>query len=209
MDSKIVFPEIEGVDWAYALHKMQSEKMLFEATRDFCALNEAEAMTLERSLNQMLSGGEASLEEYRIKVHSMKSSAALIGAMSVSSLAKALEYAAKEKNMSVITCVTPFFLREWRRLKERMKDMFAEKEGKKKVPDYYLLVEYLKLLKASAADMDIDTSDEIVRQMHSFCYPEGEAERVEELSLAVAEIDADRIMALSEELEELFLQNMI
>ena len=207
MDSEIVFPEMDGIDWDYALYKMKNEKLLFESAKDFYQLNEAEAMTLERFLERLLSGDGAVLSDYRIKVHSMKSSAALIGAMSVSALARALEYAAKEENVSVITSVTPFFLNEWRGLKKKMQKMFPEKEKGKKAPDYFLLLEYLKLLKSAIADMDIDTSDEIIRQMQVFQFDDVTGKKVEELSLAVTEIDAAHTTAVSEELEELFLQN--
>lgn len=207
MDSEIVFSEIDGVDWDYALYKMKSEKLLFEAAKDFYQLNEAEAMTLERFLERFLSGDQMVLSEYRIKVHSMKSSAALIGAMSVSALARVLEYAAKEEQIPVIRCVTPFFIDEWRGLKKKMQKMFLEKGKEKKAPDYFLLLEYLKLLKSAIADMDIDTSDEIIRQMQVFQYDGETGKRVEELSLAVAEIDAGHTIAIADELEELFMQD--
>lgn len=58
------------------------------------------------------------LRQYCIKVHSMKSSAALIGAMGLSGMALTLEKAANEGNVTVVKQISPFFLNEWNRYKE-------------------------------------------------------------------------------------------
>ncbi|MBR1742622.1 MAG: response regulator [Lachnospiraceae bacterium] len=203
-----VFPEIDGMEWSLALQKMKNAKLLFDTTKDFYDLNEAEAMTLERFLQQLLAGEKNAFGEFRIKVHSMKSSAALIGAMSVSALARVLEHAAAEENKAVIKNVSPYFLQEWRELKQRLKVMFPEESRLKKAPDYFMLLEYLRLLKSAIADMDIDTSDEIIRQLQKFRYSDEEEKQMEALASAVAEINADRTIAIAEGLEENWMQHM-
>ena len=86
--------------------------------------------------------------------------------------------------------------------------MFKEQENIKREPDFFVLLEYLKLLKHAIADMDIDTSDEIIRQMQSFQYSGETGKKMEQLALSVAEIAPERTVLIAEELEMLFMQEM-
>lgn len=207
-ESEISFPDIGGMDWEYARYKMKNDRLLLETAKDFYDLNEAEALTLERFLAQVISGDYVDIGEFRIKVHSMKSSAAVIGAVEVSALARVLENAAAEGNISVIQSVAPYFLREWRELKQGMDGIFPKQEKIKRAPDFFMLVEYLKLLKLAISDMDIDASDEIIYQIKSFRYSGEVEKKVEQLALSVTEIAVDRTVAIAEELEEIFMQEM-
>ena len=54
---------------------------------------------------------------YRIKVHSMKSSANLIGATVIGGMAKLLEDAARRGDLTYIANLHPMFNKEWRSYK--------------------------------------------------------------------------------------------
>lgn len=60
------------------------------------------------------------LRQYRIKVHAMKSSSALVGAMGLSGIALCLEKAAAAGKVDVIRHLSPVFLEEWRSYKEKL-----------------------------------------------------------------------------------------
>lgn len=60
--------------------------------------------------------------QYRIKVHSMKSSANLIGATVIGGMAKLLEDAARREELDYIDKLHPIFNKEWRSYKEKLAD---------------------------------------------------------------------------------------
>ena len=70
------------------------------------------------------------LKQYRIQVHSMKSSAAMIGAMGLNGMALSLEKAANLGSIAVIRDITPIFLEEWNHYKDILEEyLFAGEEA--------------------------------------------------------------------------------
>ena len=61
---------------------------------------------------------EEDFKEYTVLVHSIKSSARMIGAISVSDRAKALESAAKENDIVYLKDIYPKFIKEYLELTE-------------------------------------------------------------------------------------------
>ncbi len=108
-------PQIDGMDWKYALLYTKNVELLWSTVEDFYRLMETDAGLLEQHLR------EADLKQFQIKVHAMKSSAASVGALSLSGIARMLEYAARDGKTDVVEKVTPPFLEEWRRMQELLK----------------------------------------------------------------------------------------
>lgn len=116
----------------YARILNHKPEYLVEVFRDFYEMADVEANCLQRYYDAIFEGesddnSDTSVLEpdianawrqYCIKVHSMKSSAALIGAMGLSGMALTLKKAANEGNVTVIKQISPFFLNEWNRYKE-------------------------------------------------------------------------------------------
>lgn len=120
------FPSVEGIDWEYALLHCEDAEILMGTVQVFCQIADAEAKSLQTLLDTVKDAESAeqceqAMQQYQIKVHSMKSSAALIGAVSVSGVARMLEYAARDYKEETILQVTPVFLQEWEELKNRLK----------------------------------------------------------------------------------------
>lgn len=196
------FPDIEGVDWEYAVFRMGDAGILYETAQDFYEMMTEESETLEHLWNNM--DDAEGLRQYRVKVHAMKSSAAMIGAMSLAGLAKTLEYAARDAHVEKIDHLTPVFLAEWRKMWEKLKIMFPQDENveAKLDMDIMQLREYFKLLQSSMEDMDIDTADEIVRQIQRYRYTEEQDIIIDGLAAAVRNIDVDQTVVLIERLEK-------
>ncbi|MBR3808412.1 MAG: response regulator, partial [Lachnospiraceae bacterium] len=87
-------PAIEGVDWESALMHLPDKELLLETVYDFYSTMSGEADFLQNCYEHL--DEDKMLDGYRIKVHAMKSSAALIGINGLSEKAKALEMAAKD-----------------------------------------------------------------------------------------------------------------
>ena len=131
----------------------------------------------------------------------MKSSAAMIGAMSLSALAKLLEYAARDEKMDVIQRLHPLFIEEWSKMEGNLQEMFPEEKLEKNPPDYKLILEYLQLLKSAIDEMDIDKADEISEKLNSYEYPDEMIFIVEMLDLSVRNIDVEQVTEYANQLE--------
>ena len=185
-------PAIEGIDWNYAMLYTRDKEMLLSTVHDFYQMMDTEAEQLEQFYNKVEYPDD--LKQFRVKVHSMKSSAAMIGAVPLSGIAKLLEDSARAERIDTIQRVTPSFLEEWQHMKERLKPYMQDSQeseiqgGKRKV-DCQMILEYLRLLGNAIRDMDIDTSDEIIKQLNSFRYPKSLDPVLKQLNQAVKNID--------------------
>lgn len=134
------------------------------------------------------------LRQFRIQAHSMKNSAAMAGAVSLAGVARMLEYAARDGRTDVIQNIAPVFLREWRNMKDILKPVTEKEDSKEEgeEPDAALTKEFLRLLENAMEEMDVDTADEIMHQLKRYAYREEAAEAVENLALAVMDLDQER-----------------
>lgn len=200
-------PEIDGIDWQYALLHMEEVGLLKDTVHIFYDMASIERESLD-NLWHILSAsnlegedGKEACRQYRVKVHAMKNSAAMIGAMSLSGIAKTLENAARDEKIDVIFRLHPVFLDEWSNLKEKLKEMFPEKPIEKIEPDYEKILEYLHLLKIAMEEMDIDRADEISEKLNCYDYPEKLTHVVEKLRMSIQNIDAEQVTIYANQLE--------
>lgn len=191
-------PMIEGIDWDYGLMHLRERELLLDTVIDFYRTIDSEADYLEQCYQEIDTNEEA-VNLYRVKVHAMKSSAALIGVMSLSGVAKLLEYAARDGRIDVIRSVTPVFLEEWRSYKEKLKICIPEEE-KHQIEDVSVIVELLDRLRYAMEDMDIDVSDEMMERLRQYEFSEHMQDIIEELGSAVVNLDSDQAIRLAEEL---------
>ena len=207
---KIELPDVDGVDWEYALLHTKDIQVLKDTVKDYYHLIDMEAEELEGFFRQIEKAEDTEnqqtkeiIRQYRVKVHSMKSSAAMIGALSLSGVARMLEYAARDERRDVIINVTPAFLEQWRSYKELLKVCIEEErsETEKAEADFKMLGEFLNLLESAMEDMDIDTADEIIKQIIKFQYPEQILVNIEKLAVAVTNIDSEQVTECVEKLK--------
>lgn len=113
-DNAMNLPDIDGLDWNYGLLHLSDISLLQDTVIDFYKSIDSEADALETYYEGIFHTGNAQeqreadlssnqdrIDLYRIKVHAMKSSAALIGAAPLSGIAKVLEYAARDGKLEV------------------------------------------------------------------------------------------------------------
>ena len=142
------------------------------------------------------------LNSYRIKVHAMKSSAALIGITHLSEKAKALEMAAKDGDKEFICRNTEEYLKEWRSYKEKLSICIKEEE-KEELSDLSIIQEKLDALKEAMDMMDIDMADEIMKELRSYEYSEEISAKIESLGAAVVNLDVDAVNELVDEIRSI------
>lgn len=190
------WPKLEGIDWGYAQLYCKDTALLRDIINQFYRSLEREAVQLEhfeKLLTQAEKADSETLRRFRVQAHSMKNSAAMAGAVSLSGVAKMLEYAARDGEMEVLRSVTPVFMREWRSMKDILKPLAEDNSPAEELetPDKALTEELLKLLKDAMDKMDIDTADRIVQQLERYLYQGEAAQAMENLSLAVTDLDGE------------------
>lgn len=193
-------PEIQGIDWKVASLRLKSQDLIQDAVLDFHKMAGSEAEKLETFLEQISDGMKdkddalvsEAIEQYGIRVHAMKSSAATIGALWLSGTAKLLEDASKNNNTDIIQTVTPTFLEDWQNMIEALKPLCPE-EGTANIPvtdeNREALKDSLAELDNAMADMDVDTADEIIAKLKQYLFPDPLSGLIEKLELAVANLD--------------------
>ena len=133
-DSSENLPPIDGVDWDYALLKLKKISILKNAVKEFVLSSSSEMEKLGGMYDCLVAELESdqddnlldqAYKEYRIQVHAMKSGAATIGAVFASSFARALEYAARDKDGDKICKVMGVFENEWSQVTEQIRETFA------------------------------------------------------------------------------------
>ena len=118
-------PFIDGVDWKHAISRLKTEAVLWDSINSFSDMAKADIKELTDIYEKLNDFKEQdAFDKFRIKVHSMKSNVATIGADHIAGLAKYLEYAAKDYNIDTINNLMPLFESEWNKLKSEIDKAF-------------------------------------------------------------------------------------
>ena len=209
------FPSIDGMDWKAAAIVQPDADALKNTIELFLQLIHVDADALEGYYEQIISCqnslGQCSESEkdeawkqYRVKVHAMKSSAALIGAVALSGVARMLEELAKEQQYESVCAITPVFLQQWKSYEQRLSCFAPQKDEQEKQSfDVGVFVELLPQLDAALEDMDVDTADAIVEKLKSYELPDEVKPLVEQLAAAVMNLDAIEEQAASKQILEI------
>lgn len=224
LNADFEFPEIDGIDWDYALMHIKEPEMLLETIHNFyCAMDQDHDMLLqfleqiqnaetkaqtEESAPVSFDERSEALRQFKVRVHSMKSSSAMIGAISLSGIAKMLEYAARDGRTDILFSVTPFFLEEWHKMKEQLHSLTKKssddnKQDKPKA-DHQMIQPYFPMLEQAMQNLDIDTADGIIQYFEKFQYDETIDPLMEQLSLSVTNLDAEQTSKIIKQLEDIF-----
>lgn len=195
-DEDIELPMMDGVDFAGALLKLQKKKILMQAITGFSKTAKVELNTLSE-LYEKLREEPGAIEDFRIKVHAMKSTAALIGANHVSGLAKYVEYAAKENDLDTIQSLMPVLAKEWIKLKDAIDQAFGLEEPneaaadaeEKAILDGAELKQCLGFLTEAMDSLDVDRADAIMEELNQYQYDEKQHKLLEQLAAFVINLD--------------------
>ena len=98
-------PTLEGFDLNIAMDILQSEEVVQVILIEFDDFLEQIGPKLDKLYSENMS--EEDMKNYRMTVHSLKSSAATVGAMELSELARTQEMAAIDRDQSKVTELHP------------------------------------------------------------------------------------------------------
>ena len=144
---------------------------------------------------------KADWQNYTIKVHALKSSARIIGAVAFGEEAQLLENAGKSGDTEYIRRHHDEFLAKCRSFKAPLAAVCTEDRAEtENLPevDGTLLASIYEEMRTAAEEMDYDCLEAIIGEMAEYRMPEQEAKRWEKLKYAVGQFDYDTIIKLLE-----------
>lgn len=202
-------PEIEGVYWEIALSMLRNRSLLKATVEEFIAFADDQKETLSERFGKLAGAGAAeeaeAFRQYRIQIHSMKTNAAMIGAVGLAEIGKMLEQAARDENRNWINQMTDYFLQKWEELADRLRTHFGRTRENRSVEpvDYEMVRAYLGQLETAADEMDMDAMDTIAEALTAYAYPAEEQQIVDAIAEAVRGVAYDTCLSLVQELGEL------
>ena len=183
-----------GLDAKEAL-KNCGEKELFESlVRDFYYLIDVKTAKLVETMTQ------GKLKEYTVEVHALKNSARLIGAIELSSDFATLENLGNSGSMEEIKGKTPRVLFSLHRYKLLLQPYAEALQGNKKAVSTENLLELLQRMKDAVEVFDIDSVDEVMRELERCEVPKSCTVQMEKLKAYVADVALEDILLLVEEI---------
>lgn len=191
-------PESAEIDWKIGLLHMKEVAMLREIAIDFYKNIDRELELLE-SLIPNLSKKEC-LDRYRIEVHALKSTAASIGAMQVSSFARSLEAAAKANNLGRVASLHPIFTETMYELKCVLKELVKDDTGLDKRIELSEITTILQQLQNSLKEREYDAADECMEKIKAYSYEPKTQQKIDQLDLCVMNLEAENGIAVILEL---------
>ncbi len=197
---QVELPEIEGIDWDYALLHFPDSNMVCQTAIDFYDSIGYECNEIN-NYYKMLDTKSFPIEDYRIKVHAVKSMANTIGATALGGLAKMCEYAARDGQIERIRALTPILLEELELAKQRLQVLTSEVE-KPVLEDMDELFALLEMLKMSIHTNNSEQADNIMKQISSYSYEEALQNRIEQLNLHIVNFEEEEALLAIEELQK-------
>ena len=189
--------EVDGVDYELARTHFADDESLLDMFRMFRGMINDDADELENYYGQTQNG---MFNEYRIKVHSMKNSAATVGIVPLAGMAKVLEDAARNEDIEVITRLHGIFILKWREYYDKLDELCgsssgdSEDDGKRTASDNReVIADLLKRMFTAAQEMDIDLMDSIMKELDDYSFSGEEKEKIHNLRKAVSDFDVDYI----------------
>ena len=191
---------LDEFDWEAAMRVLQDESMLVETLRDFTDF----LPQASDELNLYMDSIEAkeSMDSYRICVHSLKSSAATVGAILLSKLARLLEEAAANQNIDRLRTLHPILMEEIARHCNRLHTIFPENTTTMIKSDEEMLA-YLAMLRGNLEQHELNASDMIVRELVKYAKNRSCQKDVEELKKQVDMLEFEEAVSVS---DRIFMQ---
>ena len=134
---------------------------------------------------------------YTIKVHAMKSSARIIGAVETGEKAQKLETAGKNNDIDFIKANHDEFIKEYLSLKELVMPLFEKPaDVNKPEADDELMKSVYESFAEAAEQQDCDMFDAVYDELREYSIPEKERERWELILEAYQKFDYEKILEL-------------
>ncbi len=133
---------------------------------------------------------------YTIKVHALKSSARIIGAMELSKLAASLEDAGNREDREYMAAYTDKLLSDYEAFKEKLERLNDADDSDKEMISEGKLKEAYAALSDMIPQMDYDAVEMILDQLHEYALPPEDGKKIKELEKMLKMFDWDGMESL-------------
>ncbi|MCR5411179.1 MAG: response regulator, partial [Lachnospiraceae bacterium] len=199
-----ILPPVEGIDWNMALTTATNIRMVRDLVKTFCDTAKRELADLNAYYDKCAMGNdEAALALYRVKVHAMKNSAALVGAPELSEMARALEAAADRKDLIYIRDHHGAYAESYGKIARVLQREVVGSDEEKTMSNGELL-NNLVLAEQALNSYDTLTLNDLMLELGSSSFSGEEMEQlVISLQEAVRDFDKDRFFEVAEKIRGL------
>ncbi|MCR4604846.1 MAG: response regulator [Eubacterium sp.] len=184
--------DIEEIDLDAGIKNGGGKEEFLSILNVFYRTAEAKADELEKYYD------EKDIENFTIKVHALKSSARVIGAMDLSEKARLLEEAGKANDIIYIEENTGELLALYRTITGKLSAFDSEDEKKKEISDASLREAYQTVIEISDS-MDFDLMEGILDDLGQYKLPKEDAETYKTIKSLCLEMDWDGIKNLAKQ----------
>ncbi|MBQ8614126.1 MAG: response regulator [Ruminiclostridium sp.] len=186
-------PIISGLDWSYAKLHLKEQSSLLATIKMFRTAMKKDAEILGGFYSELDS--EEGLDQYRVKVHSMKSSAGLIGIVQLAGMAMELEAAAKKKDRDTIQMMHYIFIDRWLSFYEPLGELFEDENPLKQAENYTNeIVDILGHIRRGAEEMDVGVLDDMSKKLEEYSFSDETAEKIEEIRTMIFNFEVEKLM---------------
>ena len=192
---QITLQPLDEFDWEAAIRILQDESMLMDTLQDFTEFLPRTRDELNLYMDSI--DAKESLDSYRICVHSLKSSAATVGAILLSKLAKILEEAAADANMDRLRTLHPILMEEIDRHYERLCTIFPE-DTETLIKSDEEMYAYLAMLRGNLEQHELSASDMIVRELVKYAKNKPYWNDVDELRKQVDMLEFEEAVSITD-----------
>lgn len=199
LEQLLATPEMASLDIEAAVKNIGGFEAYQRIAKTFCITLEKNAQNIENF------AATGDIHAYTIAVHALKSAARIVGATEVSSQAEYLEKCGKASEVNEIAQKTPELLASYRNLAPVLESLlhFGKEEAKVQESaeglDSKAVKNLADQLLAACEACDLPALDSLVEKMEQLPLPK---ELLEQLALAVENIDFDAVQELAWSMEK-------
>ena len=178
--------EVEGIVMAEGIKNSGGISSYINSLNLFYDTIDSTADTIEKAY------ADGDIRLYTVKVHALKSSARIIGAVSLSEEAQRLEDAGNNEDMGYINAHAEGFMADFKAFKEKLSRLREkpEDESKEEIPQDELEGAY-EAIRESIPQMDYDAVEMVLGQLKDYRLPKEDAEKMEKLGRMLKLLDWD------------------
>ena len=192
------YQKIEGIDGKLAIENSGSEEAFKTVLKIFYDSIPAKSSEIESYY------AEGDWQNYTIKVHALKSSARIIGAMELSDRAQLLEDAGKALDIDYIRSSHEAFMQDYLKYSGLLSEVFREEDeegeeaSNKPMADEFLMESVYEGLKETADAMDHEAIEEILGELDGYRIPESDKDKIKAIRECAMNYDYSGITEILE-----------
>lgn len=182
---------VEGISIEDGIRFSGGAEGFINALKMFVETLEGNIDVIQKAFN------EKDIKFYTVKVHALKSSARIIGALELSNQAKKLEDAGKAGDIDYILSNNNKLLDAYRSFQDRFSGLFYKEDDKNKplLPPEELN-EAINAIKELVPQMDYDAIEMVIEQIHEYKLEEKDAKTFADIEKALKTFDWDKMEEL-------------